>query len=77
MSELSALTRGLTTFHIFHCFLITPWATENGHKALYISSFKFCFRNFDVYNRFIYLHFIPAMGTTVVVFFRRRAERDV
>ena len=75
--ELSALTRGLSTFCIFHCFSITSGTTEKGHKTLYISSFKFCFRNFNVYNRFIHLHFIPAVGTTVVVFFRRRAEREV
>jgi hypothetical protein len=76
-SELSALTRGLSTFCTFHCFSIAPGTTEKGHKALYISSFKFSFRNFDIYNRFIYLHFIPAVGTTVVVFFRRRAKREV
>ena len=75
--ELSALTRGLSTFCIFHCFSIAPGTTEKGHKTLYISSFKFSFRNFDVYNRFIYLHFIPAVGTTVVVFFRKRAEGEV
>ena len=37
-TELSALTRGLSTFCIFHCFLIAPRTTEKGHEALYISS---------------------------------------
>ena len=77
LEELSALTRGLSPFCIFHCFSIAPRTAEKGHEALYISSFKFRFLNFDVYNRFIYLHFIPAVGTTVVVFFRRRAEREI
>ena len=75
--ELSVLTHGLSTLRIFHCFSVALWTAEKGHKTHYIPSFKFCLRDFNVYNRFIYLHFIPAMETTVVVFFRRRAEGDV